>query len=147
MIITARHFGALILQDLFFQYSLNNFLHTQVEHCVHHVFSWEAHPNRLACPTESSADTTGLGSTPTSVPTSPPGVPSEENDRDVPSVPSTTVCDAPTEPNRDDRDVATAQALNETDIVEECPNESVPEPTEKETQPYENPLLVHVSSH
>ena len=31
------------LQDLFFEYSLNNFLHAQVEQCITFLFTWTPH--------------------------------------------------------------------------------------------------------
>ena len=33
-----------LLQDLFFRYSLNNFLHAQVDQCINFVFTWAPAP-------------------------------------------------------------------------------------------------------
>ena len=45
---------ATILLDLFFKYSLNNFLHAQVESCVHSIIFWK---QKAAAVTPKSSET------------------------------------------------------------------------------------------
>ena len=47
------------LQDLFFKYSLNNFLHREVERSLEHIFAWNPHPKLPKVP---EGDNSGEGS-------------------------------------------------------------------------------------
>ena len=58
-------------QDLFFKYSLNNFLHAQVEQCISHVFEWK--PMKRPCSSE----------TPPTAPTSPKTAANEEDEMET----------------------------------------------------------------
>ena len=82
LILAGRMFVCLILsrllQDLFFRYSLNNFLHAQVDQCINFVFTWAPAPPLTPSPSPPLATITVTPAAPAADPeaddTSPTGL-------------------------------------------------------------------------
>lgn len=167
-----------ILLDLFFKYSLNNFLHAQVEQCVRLVFAWSVPRPRLPASSledqeEPPSDCGPLKTPPTnemvgpedsSEPTSTPeeATTAASNTETSDISPSQAEKEIPAEAAVEEEEEEEASKVDqEMKGEEEKPvtekSEPIPVPSRGEeqqqqkvimatSQPYDNPLLVHLYS-
>ena len=119
------------LLDLFFRYSLNNFLHAQVEECIRLVFAWN---NALISNADEEVE-----------PTSPTGV-------RLKTPPTVEMIDPQGEEEENNEETETKEEKSETETkteekVEEEPAKVSSDDEESKTavNSYENPLLTDVS--
>lgn len=118
-----------ILLDLFFKYSLNNFLHAQVKECIRLVFAWN---NLSLPPNEALKSPTAVVrvKTPPTVEMIDPQ--SEEENSD--------------EKKEEDKKDEASGGTDENPSNEEANQETNEDPSSTEDEPaYDNPLLVDVS--
>ena len=128
-----------ILLDLFFKYSLNNFLHAQVEECIRLVFAWN---NALISNPDEEIE-----------PTSPTGVrlktpPTVEMIEHEEEEAATAAEETKEEKSETETKTETPQENVETDQkveVKEESDEAPSKPASVAINTYENPLLADVS--
>ena len=130
-----------ILLDLFFKYSLNNFLHAQVEECIRLVFAWN---NALISNPDEEIEPTS----PTGVRLkTPPTVEMIEHEEEEAAA-ATAAEETKEEKSETETKTETPQENVETDQkveVKEESDEAPSKPASVAINTYENPLLADVS--
>ena len=130
-----------ILLDLFFKYSLNNFLHAQVEECIRLVFAWN---NALISNPDEEIEPTS----PTGVRLkTPPTVEMIEHEEEEGAA-ATAAEETKEEKSETETKTETPQENVETDQkveVKEESDEAPSKPASVAINTYENPLLADVS--
>jgi hypothetical protein len=128
-------------QDLFFKYSLNNFLHTQVEQCVTQVFEWKSEEEEQAA--TANAANTSLATTEEMTMSEDPDTPKivdggdggEEEEEKMDTGEAAEKKEGEVKAEEEKKEAQEEEKKKEEEAAEE----------EMEDKPYENPMLVHVS--
>ena len=133
-------------QDLFFKYSLNNFLHSQVKECIRLVFAWNS---ALLPPAEPPKSPLGLRVK------TPPTVEMIDPQGEDTKAPETTEGASEISDNKKDdlNDTAEAKdeseaagaAVDESEAEEACKIADQNEQIDSSEHLYDNPLLIDVS--